>query len=199
MKISSINIIQRISRCISILFFTISCVITLILIYLLFGGSLVGNIEIGTSINSISKLKEYGNFNEVPFLFKLFMGLFMGLILFLINTILRYWNNFMSLVTKGRCFEIDTIKNLKGISFILFGIWMVLFIVEFISETTLRTSVLFQQNFNDNIIKESPDLGFNLGFGVPPLTCLIISTILWVVSHILIEGIKLKKENELTI
>ena len=195
MKIDSINIIRTISKTISIIFLVISCIITLLLLYLLFGGSLEGNIEIDTLINNTNGINKYDNFNVVPFLFKLFMVLFIGVILFLINTILLYWNNFMSLVTNGRCFEIDTIKNLKSISFILFGIWMVLLIVEFISETTISASVLFQQNFNDSIIKESP----NLGFSFPPLTYLIISTILWVVSHILIEGIKLKKENELTI
>ena len=48
---------------------------------------------------------------------------------------------------------------------------------------------------DENIFNENIDLGFNF----PPLIFLIIPTILWVISHILIEGIKLKKENELTI
>ena len=59
-------------------------------------------------------------------------------------------------------------------------------------------NVLKKEKFNivdENIFNESVDLGFNF----PPLILLIIPTILWVISHILIEGIKLKKENELTI
>ena len=66
-----------------------------------------------------------------------------------------------------------------------------LFIVEIITDITMSTSV----NLNDNIISETTDLGFS----VPPLSYLIVSMILWVISHILIEGIKIKKENELTI
>ena len=191
MKIDSIRIIQKISKFISISFLTISCIITLILLYILLGGSLEGNIEIDTMINNSNNSNEYKNFNVVPLPTKLFMVLFIVTILFLINTILRYWDKFMSSVKKGEYFEINTIKNLKYISFILTGIWLVLFIVEVITDITMRTSV----NLNDNIISEITDLGFS----VPPLSYLIVSMILWVISHILIEGIKIKKENELTI
>ena len=191
MKIDSIRIIQKISKFISISFLTISCIITLILLYILLGGSLEGNIEIDTMINNSNNSNEYKNFNVVPLPTKLFMVLFIVTILFLINTILRYWDKFMSSVKKGEYFEINTIKNLKYISFILTGIWMVLFIVEIITDITMRTSV----NLNDIIISEST----NVGFSIPPLTYLIVSMILWVISHILIEGIKIKKENELTI
>ena len=201
MKIDSISIIQKISKFISISFITISCVITLILLYVLFGGSLAGDIEISTFINDVDNTNEYNNFNVVPFLFKLCMVLFILTILFLINIILRYWDNFMSLVKNGKYFEINTIKNLKYISYILSSIWILLFFIEtFTQKTIIRTYVSFQQNLNDkivdeNIFNESVDLGFNF----PPLIFLIIPTILWVISHILIEGIKLKKENELTI
>ena len=201
MKIDSISIIQKISKFISISFITISCVITLILLYVLFGGSLTGDIEISTFINDVDKTNQYNNFNVVPFFFKLCMVLFIVTILFLINIILRYWDNFMSLVKNGKYFEINTIKNLKYISYILSSIWILLFFIEtFTQKTIIRTYVSFQQNLNDkivdeNIFNESVDLGFNF----PPLIFLIIPTILWVISHILIEGIKLKKENELTI
>ena len=191
MKIDSISIIQKVSKFISISFLTISCFITLILLYILLGGSLEGNIEIDTIINKSNNSNEYKNFNVVPFLTKLLMVLFIVTILFLINTILRYWDKFMLSVKKGEYFEINTIKNLKYISFILTGIWLVLFIVEIITDITMSTSV----NLNDNIISEITDLGFS----VPPLSYLIVSMILWVISHILIEGIKIKKENELTI
>ena len=191
MKIDSISIIQKVSKFISISFLTISCFITLILLYILLGGSLEGNIEIDTMINKSNTSNEYKNFNVVPFLTKLLMVLFIVTILFLINTILRYWDKFMLSVKKGEYFEINTIKNLKYISFILTGIWLVLFIVEIITDITMSTSV----NLNDNIISEITDLGFS----VPPLSYLIVSMILWVISHILIEGIKIKKENELTI
>ena len=191
MKIDSISIIQKVSKFISISFLTISCFITLILLYILLGGSLEGNIEIDTIINKSNNSNEYKNFNVVPFLTKLLMVLFIVTILFLINTILRYWDKFMLSVKKGEYFEINTIKNLKYISFILTGIWLVLFIVEIITDITMSTSV----NLNDNIISEITDLGFS----VPPLSYLVVSMILWVISHILIEGIKIKKENELTI
>ena len=198
MKIDSINIILKFSKVISIVSLVISSLITLLLLYLLFGGSLEGSIMIDSSINQMKELKEYTNFNLVPFLIKLFMVLFIVTILILINTILRSWENFMSLVEQGRCFEIDTIKNLKYISFILTGIWAVLFISDIITETTVFTSISFQNTINDYSPSESLN-SFDASFSLPSLAYLLVATILWVISHILIQGIKLKKENELTI
>lgn len=198
MKIDSINIILKFSKVISIVSLVISSLITLLLLYLLFGGSLEGSIMVDSSINQMKGVKEYTNFNLVPFLIKLFMVLFIVTILILINTILRSWENFMSLVEQGRCFEIDTIKNLKYISFILTGIWAVLFISDIITETTVFTSISFQNTINDYSPSESLN-SFDASFSLPSLAYLIVATILWVISHILIQGIKLKKENELTI
>ena len=198
MKIDSIDIILKFSKVISIVSLVISSLITLLLLYLLFGGSLEGSIMVDSSINQMKELKEYTNFNLVPFLIKLFMVLFIVTILILINTILRSWENFMSLVEQGRCFEIDTIKNLKYISFILTGIWAVLFISDIITETTVFTSISFQNTINDYSPSESLN-SFDASFSLPSLAYLLVATILWVISHILIQGIKLKKENELTI
>lgn len=198
MKIDSINIIYKFSKFISVLCFTISCLITLLLIYLLFGGSLEGHIEMESNINQVIEVNEYSNFNLVPFSLKLFMFLLMVTILFLINTILRCWDNFMTLVKKGKYFEIDTIKNLKYISFILTGIWIVLFIIEVIAEIIVETSISFKENINDYPVNESL-YSFDSSFSLPGLTFLVVSTVLWVLSHILIQGIKIKSENELTI
>jgi len=198
MKIDSIHIILKFSKVISIVSLVISSLITILLLYLLFGGSLEGSIMVDSSINQMKELKEYTNFNLVPFLIKLFMVLFIVTILILINTILRSWENFMSLVEQGRCFEIDTIKNLKYISFILTGIWAVLFISDIITETTVFTSISFQNTINDYSPSESLN-SFDASFSLPSLAYLLVATILWVISHILIQGIKLKKENELTI
>jgi len=198
MKIDSINIIYKFSKFISVLCFTISCLITLLLIYLLFGGSLEGHIEMESNINQVIEVNEYSNFNLVPFSLKLFMFLLMVTILFLINTIVRCWDNFMSLVKKGKYFEIDTIKNLKYISFILTGIWIVLFIIEVIAEIIVETSISFKENINDYPVNESL-YSFDSSFSLPGLTFLVVSTVLWVLSHILIQGIKIKNENELTI
>lgn len=198
MKIDSINIIYKFSKFISVLCFTISCLITLLLIHLLFGGSLEGHIEMESNINQVIEVNEYSNFNLVPFSLKLFMFLLMVTILFLINTILRCWDNFMTLVKKGKYFEIDTIKNLKYISFILTGIWIVLFIIEVIAEIIVETSISFKENINDYPVNESL-YSFDSSFSLPGLTFLVVSTVLWVLSHILIQGIKIKNENELTI
>jgi len=198
MKIDSINIIYKFSKVISTVSLVISSLITLLLLYLLFGGSLEGSIMVDSSINQMKELKEYTNFNLVPFLIKLFMVIFIVTILILINTILRSWENFMSLVKQGRCFEIDTIKNLKYISFILTSIWAVLFISDIITETTVLTSISFQNTINDYSSSESLN-SFDASFSLPSLTYLLVATILWVISHILIQGIKLKEENELTI
>ena len=198
MKIDSINIIHKFSKVISISSLVISSFITLLLLYLLFGGSLEGSILVDSSINQMKELKKYPNFNLVPFSIRLFVVLFIVTILILINTILRSWENFMSLVEQGRCFEIDTIKNLKFISFILSAIWGLLFIINIISETSFSTSISFQNTINVYPSSESLN-SFDAIFVLPSLTYLLVATILWVISHILIQGIKLKKENELTI
>jgi hypothetical protein len=164
----------------------------------LFGGSLEGHIEMESNINQVIEVNEYSSFNLVPFSLKLFMFLLMVTILFLINTILRCWDNFMSLVKKGKYFEIDTIKNLKYISFILTGIWIVLFIIEVIAEIIVETSISFKENINDYSVNESL-YSFDSSFSLPGLTFLVVSTVLWVLSHILIQGIKIKNENKLTI
>jgi hypothetical protein len=94
--------------------------------------------------------------------------------------------------------SIRLLKNLKYISFILTGIWIVLFIIEVIAEIIVETSISFKENINDYPVNESL-YSFDSSFSLPGLTFLVVSTVLWVLSHILIQGIKIKNENELTI
>ena len=115
-------------------------------------------------------------------------------------TILNFWKNFISLVNQGRYFEVGTLKNLKYISYFLFGIGTSLFIIEIFIDTIFSTSasfsnesVLNSKNIADNVIN------IESSFSLSPIVFLINGIVIWVLSHILIEGMRIKKENELTI
>ena len=115
-------------------------------------------------------------------------------------TILNFWNNFISLVNQGRYFEVDTLKNLKYISYFLFGIGTSLLVIEIFTDTIFLTSASFS---NESVLngKNIADNAVNIqsSFSLSPILFLINGIIVWVLSHILIEGMRIKKENELTI
>jgi hypothetical protein len=165
---------------------------------MLFGESLEGSISISSFINQNENSSEYTNFNQVPVYSRLIMFLFMTISISLIITILKYWKNFMSLVYKGRCFEINTIKNLRFISYLLSGIWTILLILKLFTNTIVSTSFSNKHNLSDKNIAENIQ-SLESVFIFPPMSFLIIAMMLWILSHILIEGIKIKEENKLTI
>tara|TARA_B100000035_G_scaffold308478_1_gene313208 strand:+ start:202 stop:732 length:531 start_codon:yes stop_codon:yes gene_type:complete len=165
-------------------------------IYILLGGSLEGTINIQAIINQNDNTSNYSNFNQVPFVNRLLMFLLVTISAGLILSILKFWGNFISLIKDEKYFEIDTIKNLQYISYLLLGIWTFLFIIEFFSDIIFTTSfstdiIANENNVNENTIDSS--------FSLSPSIFLINGIIFWVLSHIIMEGIKLKKENELTI
>ena len=197
-RYNSIHLINNISKFLYVFTMVLCSIVFAINIYILFGGSLEGTINIQAIINQNDNTSNYSNFNQVPFMNRLLMFLLVTISAGLILSILKFWGNFISLIKDEKYFEIDTIKNLQYISYLLLGIWTLLFIIEFFSDIIFSTSFSTDIIANENNVNENKNT-IDSSFSLPPSIFLINGIIFWVLSHIIIEGIKLKKENELTI
>ena len=197
-RYNSIHLINNISKFLYVFTMVLCSIVFAINIYILLGGSLEGTINIQAIINQNDNTSNYSNFNQVPFMNRLVMFLLVTISAGLILSILKFWGNFISLIKDEKYFEIDTIKNLQYISYLLLGIWTLLFIIEFFSDIIFSTSFSTDIIANENNVNENKNT-IDISFSLPPSIFLINGIIFWVLSHIIIEGIKLKKENELTI
>ena len=199
-NIKGISLINNISKYLYIFFLTISIIFVCILFYILIGGSFEGSINIDTIINENESSSQYSNLNQIP-IGKRFIGFLLATITIGFTlTILNFWKNFISLVYQGRYFEVDTLKNLKYISYFLLGIGTSLLMIEIFTDTTFLTSVSFSNKsvLNGKNIADNAE-NIQSSFSLSPILLLINGIIVWVLSHILIEGMRIKKENELTI
>lgn len=165
----------------------ISVIVLCILGYIAFGGSLYGEISLGPD-------DVYENFNEVPTSLK--AGLFLASLTILssILIIFFYFKRFMKLVYEGRYFDLKTIKNLKMISYLLTAVFFVKIIIGIV------ISVLYGPEIFDTKQGAAYTMNFTIdatSFDRPGI--LFIALIFWVLSHIFMEGAKLKEANELTI
>lgn len=165
---------------------SISAIALCIITYITFGGSLAAEISFGSPYT-------YSNFNELPAQFKGAMMLSALSVLTSVVLVLFYFKRFMKLIYEGRYFDLKTIKNLKLISYLL----TIIFFIQLIGGVIL--GLIF--GTSSDIIEQSKSEGINLTFTLesPSLDILIISLIFWVLSHIFMEGAKLKEANELTI
>ena len=197
-RYNSIHLINNISKFLYVFTMVLCSIVFAINIYILLGGSLEGTINIQAIINQNDNTSNYSNFNQVPFMNRLVMFLLVTISAGLILSILKFWGNFISLIKDEKYFEIDTIKNLQYISYLLLGIWTLLFIIEFFSDIIFSTSFSTDIIANENNVNENKNT-IDISFSLPPSIFLINGIIFWVLSHIIIEGIKLKKENQLTI
>ena len=197
-RYNSIHLINNISKFLYVFALVLCSVVFAINIYILLGGSLEGTINIQEIINHNDNTSNYSNFNQVPFMSRLLIFLFITISAGLILSILKFWRNFISLIKDGKYFEAGTIKNLQYISYLLLGIWTLLFIIEFFSDIIFSTSFSTDIIANENSVNKNTNT-IDSSFSLPPTIFLINGIIFWVLSHIIIEGIKLKKENELTI
>lgn len=199
-NIKGISLINNISKYLYIFTSTISIIFVCILFYILIGGSFEGLINVDTIINDSESSFQYSNFNQVP-LGSRFVGFLLAvLIIGFTLTILKLWKNFISLVNQGRYFEVSTLKNLKYISYFLFGIGTSLFLIEIFTDMIFSTSTSFSnesdlngKNIGDNLVN------IESSFSLSPIMLMLNGIVIWVLSHILIEGMRIKKENELTI
>ena len=199
-NIKGISLINNISKYLYIFTSTISIIFVCILFYILIGGSFEGLINVDTIINDSESSSQYSNFNQVP-LGSRFVGFLLAvLIIGFTLTILKFWKNFISLVNQGKYFEVSTLKNLKYISYFLFGIGTSLFLIEIFTDMIFSTSTSFSnesalngKNIADNVVN------IESSFSLSPIMLMLNGIVIWVLSHILIEGMRIKKENELTI
>ena len=199
-NIKGISLINNISKYLYIFASTISIIFVCILFYILIGGSFEGLINVDTIINDSESSSQYSNFNQVP-LGSRFIGFLLAvLIIGFTLTILKFWKNFISLVNQGKYFEVSTLKNLKYISYFLFGIGTSLFLIEIFTDMIFSTSTSFSnesdlngKNIADNLVN------IESSFSLSPIMLMLNGIVIWVLSHILIEGMRIKKENELTI
>ena len=199
-NIKGISLINNISKYLYIFSSTISIIFLCILFYILIGGSFEGLIIVDTIINDSESSSQYSNFNQVP-LGSRFIGFLLAvLIIGFTLTILNFWKNFISLVNQGRYFEVATLKNLKYISYFLFGIGTSLFMIEIFTDTIFSTSASFSNEsaLNDKNIADNV-VNIESSFSLSPIMLMLNGIVIWVLSHILIEGMRIKKENELTI
>ena len=199
-NIKGISLINNISKYLYIFASTISIIFVCTLFYILIGGSFEGLIIVDTIINDSESSSQYSNFNQVP-LGSRFIGFLLAvLIIGFTLTILKLWKNFISLVNQGRYFEVSTLKNLKYISYFLFGIGTSLFLIEIFTDMIFSTSTSFSnesalngKNIADNVVN------IESSFSLSPIMLMLNGIVIWVLSHILIEGMRIKKESELTI
>ena len=197
-KINIISIINNVSKYLYYFAIGTSAIIISILIYIMFGGSIDGSIDLSSMINEKNNTLQYTNFDQVPFVIKSLFLLIATLIIAPTLIVLKFWKNFISLINFGKYFEIDTIKNLKYISYILFMVWFLGFALHDILNPTISTFISSQIDFTKD------GLSFNIyhkegGFTLPSVFFLFNAAIFWILAHILIEGIKIKEENELTV
>ena len=199
-NIKGISLINNISKYLYIFASAISIIFVCILFYILIGGSFEGLINVDTIINDSESSSQYSNFNQVP-LGSRFIGFLLAvLIIGFTLTILKFWKNFISLVNQGKYFEVSTLKNLKYISYFLFGIGTSLFLIEIFTDMIFLTSTSFSnepvlngKNIADNLVN------IESSFSLSPIMLMLNGIVIWVLSHILIEGMRIKKESELTI
>ncbi|MEC7671142.1 MAG: DUF2975 domain-containing protein [Pseudomonadota bacterium] len=197
-KINIISIINAVSKYLYFFAIGASVIIISVLIYIMFGGSIDGSIDLSSMINEKNNTLQYTNFDQVPFVIKSLFLLIATLIIAPTLIVLKFWKNFISLINLGKYFEIDTIKNLKYISYILFMIWFLGFALHDILNPTISTFISSQIDFTKD------GLSLNIynkeeGFTLPSVFFLFNAAIFWILAHILIEGIKIKEENELTV
>jgi hypothetical protein len=165
----------------------ISVIVLCFLGYIAFGGSFSGEISFGTD-------HVYENFNEVSTSLK--AGLFMATLTILSSVLIIffYFKRFMKLVYEGRYFDLKTIKNLKMIAYLLTAVFFIKIIIGIV------ISVLYGPEIFDATQGDGSTMNFTIdatSFDRPGI--LIIALIFWVLSHIFMEGAKLKEANELTI
>lgn len=162
----------------------IPVIVLCILGYIALGGSLYGEVSLGPA-------DVYENFNEVPSSLK--AGLFLASLTILssILIIFFYFKRFMKLVYEGRYFDLKTIKNLKMIAYLLTAVFFIQMVIG------IALGVFFGPKIFDTTQGEEANVAFTID--APSFDILFVALIFWVLSHIFMEGAKLKEANELTI
>ena len=94
----------------------------------------------------------------------------------------------MQLIIVGNYFQKETIKNIKLLSYLILLVWVVNFLYEIIISSIWNKNGMIKFSDEPNIIVD-----------VPSVSLLIFALVLWVLSHVFMQGVELKEENNLTI
>jgi hypothetical protein len=94
----------------------------------------------------------------------------------------------MQLIIVGNYFQKETIKNIKLLSYLILLVWVVNFLYEIIISSIWNKNGMIKFLDEPNIIVD-----------VPSVSLLIFALVLWVLSHVFMQGVELKEENNLTI
>jgi hypothetical protein len=185
--------------------FNLACVAALVLATLVLAGVLdemqlhvslpvafnteeVGYITVNGQVSNVQLVEGYADIHFIdtplhisrPFMFPVL--LVCGILYFMLFTFRKFIRN----VRRGTIFEMNNIKLLRVLSFGLLGFWFFWKLYDWIVGNLIGDRLRFgtieitEQTQNHNAI-------------------LIFSIVLWALSHIFIQGMKLKDENKLTI
>ena len=186
---NSIKLLYYLSKYFYGFVFAISAIFSTFLIYVLFGGGLEESLTLGSGL--VESSLDFEDFYQIsPFVRSLVL-LCMIATLFLFVAILYFWNRFMTSIYNGDYFEFDTIKNLKFISYLMSASWLFITIIELMINDFV--------SFTESTSSEVSSLVFSGSFNVTSLNLLFGALIFWVLSHVLMEGIKINEENKLII
>lgn len=146
----------------------------------------IKTIKSNTSLKKKLTLK-YQHFHRSPIVKKLVV-LFSTLLLLSIMVLSTYnAKEFMRAINRGEFFERKTIIKLKIISYLLMSGWLI---------SLISSSVIKFFWVNETV---NPITKIHLSSHTPSIELLIIALILWVLSHVFMQGAILKEEGELTI
>ena len=87
-----------------------------------------------------------------------------------------------------KCRIINDLKNIKLLSYLILLVWVVNFLYEIIISSIWNKNGMIKFLDEPNIIVD-----------VPSVSLLIFALVLWVLSHVFMQGVELKEENNLTI
>jgi hypothetical protein len=94
---------------------------------------------------------------------------------------------FMRAMNKGLYFERATIEKLRAISYLLLSAWFL----------NLLSSSILKFLWANPVV--NPIAKIHLSTNFPSINLLVFSLMLWVLSYVFLQGVKLKEENELTV
>ena len=136
----------------------------------------------------MSKSPEYLVFYQLPISSKLIVLTYVLLMMSLAILSIWYCKKFMQLIIVGNYFQKETIKNIKLLSYLILLVWVVNFLYEIIISSIWNKNGMIKFLDEPNIIVD-----------VPSVSLLIFALVLWVLSHVFMQGVELKEENNLTI
>jgi len=120
----------------------------------------------------------------------LFLARWFGTVMIVVSAIILYlvfiFRKFIRNVKKHKIFNIENIELLKNIAWALFALWVFAIVYMRIMYYVIARNLEFKQV---EFVQEYPNFA----------GLLMLSLFIWVLSHVFIQGVKMKEEQDLTI